>query len=308
MKFEEFKEVMGWVVLGIKTALKAIFNLFKKLFYLIKKGINCIVAFAHRERKPSKKAYAVRTVIGICLLTVGFLTALYPFASSVVKSNTINRTVREFDEQIKAIEQAQVSTTATGDNDTDKTARTNKSATPTYRPLSELYEWMRNYNVDLFENGQEISDEEDFTGFDIDLAEFGLKNDVIGVIEIPKINQELPLIMNAEYDVMFDGASVLGQTSLPIGGVNTNCVIASHRGSVSAELFRNIDKLEIGDEVYIRTPWEKMTYRVVETEIVNKNAVSEIKIQQGRDLVTLLSCHPYQINNRRYLVYCERAD
>lgn len=297
---------MGWVILGLKIAFKFIFTLLKKVFCFIIKPAKYLYNRLKNNSKISRKLVIFRYVIGITLLIVGFLTTMYPFASSYVKSKDMNSKIEQFEQELEVIAQTQESAPAPRSN--SNADENNTAGVVTYRPLSELYDWMYNYNLALFENGQKISDEEDFTGFDIDLSEFGLKNDVIGVIEIPKIEQELPLIMNAEYDVMFDGASILGQTSLPIGGENTNCVIASHRGSVSAELFRHIDKLEIGDKVYIRTPWSRLTYQVCEIEIVPKTAVSEIKIQQGRDLVTLMSCHPYQVNNRRHLVYCERVD
>ena len=97
-------------------------------------------------------------------------------------------------------------------------------------------------------------------------------------------------------------------TSLPIGGENTNCIIAGHRGYNGASYFRYIDKLKVGDAVYITNLWERLTYRVCEIKIIAPHDVTEILIQPGRELLTLLTCHPYASGGRqRYVVYCERV-
>ena len=107
---------------------------------------------------------------------------------------------------------------------------------------------------------------------------------------------------------MADGAANLSQTSLPIGGENTNSVIAGHRGYGGASYFRYIDKLQIGDTVTVTNLWEELTYRVSEIKIIYPNEVEEILIQPGRELLTLLTCHPYASGGKqRYLVICERA-
>ena len=104
------------------------------------------------------------------------------------------------------------------------------------------------------------------------------------------------------------GATVLGSTSAPIGGDSTNCVIAGHRGWRGADYFRHIDKLAVGDEVRITNLWETLTYTVADIQIIQPHEVDKIKIQQGRDLLTLLTCHPYASGGRqRYVVYCERT-
>ena len=97
------------------------------------------------------------------------------------------------------------------------------------------------------------------------------------------------------------------ETSYSIGGENTNCVLAAHRGSSRAAMFRDIEKLEIGDEIYIQNFRETLTYRVAELRVISPTDVQELLIQPGRDLVTLITCHPYRHNYQRYVVYCERV-
>lgn len=97
------------------------------------------------------------------------------------------------------------------------------------------------------------------------------------------------------------------ETSYPIGGENTNCVLAAHRGSSRAAMFRDIELLEPGDRIYIENFREPLTYQVVETRVISPTDVQELLIQAGRDLVTLLTCHPYGHNYQRYVVFCERV-
>ena len=107
--------------------------------------------------------------------------------------------------------------------------------------------------------------------------------------------------------VLAAGAAVLGNTSAPIGGDNTNCVIAGHRGWKGADYFRHIDRLAVGDSVTLTNLWETLTYTVADIQIIQPHEVDKIKIQQGRDLLTLLTCHPYASGGRqRYVVYCEK--
>ena len=111
----------------------------------------------------------------------------------------------------------------------------------------------------------------------------------------------------ASVENMTKGATVLGNTSLPIGGKNTNCVIAGHRGYHGAPYFREIERLNPGDKVYIKNPWEKLAYRVESIKIIYPDECDQIKIQKGKDMVTLVTCHPYKSHGRyRYLVYCVR--
>jgi len=90
--------------------------------------------------------------------------------------------------------------------------------------------------------------------------------------------------------------------------MNTNCVIAGHRGYSGAAYFRYVTELKPGDEVIITNLWETMTYVVTETKIIMPNEVDQILIQEGRDMITLLTCHPYASGGKqRYLVFCDRV-
>ena len=119
----------------------------------------------------------------------------------------------------------------------------------------------------------------------------------------------MPVYLGASDDHLAAGAAVLGNTSVPIGGANTNCVIAGHRGWKGADYFRHIDRLEVGDTVKLTNLWETLTYTVSDIQIIQPHEVEKIKIQQGRDLLTLLTCHPYASGGKqRYVAFCVRTE
>ena len=177
-------------------------------------------------------------------------------------------------------------------------------------PYPELLDMLEAYNRELYENDQAAlsslaATEQPGVLFSVS----GQAGDVFGVLSIPKLEMEMPLYLGATDKHMADGAAQLGQTSIPIGGENTNAVIAGHRGYNGAPYFRYVPELQVGDSVDITNLWGTLHYSVVETKIIQPNDIDAIKIQPGRDLITLLTCHPYASGGRqRFLVICERME
>lgn len=175
--------------------------------------------------------------------------------------------------------------------------------------LADLREALEAYNEELYETGQSgLRDPFSYETSSFDLTEYGFSQNVIGVLWIPRLNEELPVYLGANASNMAKGAALMGQTSMPLGGVNTNAVIAAHRGWSGIPMFRNIQSIQIGDKIQITTPWETLIYRVCELKIISPDDTEEVLIREGRDLVTLLTCHPYTQNYQRYLVIAERSD
>ena len=142
-----------------------------------------------------------------------------------------------------------------------------------------------------------------------DLTAYGIEDGIIGVLEIPAMELTMPVYLGASDAHLAAGAAVLGNTSAPIGGDSTNCVIAGHRGWKGADYFRRIDKLAVGDTVELTNLWETLTYTVSDIQIIQPHEIEKIKIQQGRDLLTLLTCHPYASGGKqRYVVFCVRTE
>ena len=176
------------------------------------------------------------------------------------------------------------------------------------RPLTQLRQDGESYNVRLFEEKQVgLDSPAAYETPSFTLADYGLVGEAFAVLTIPALNLEMPVYLGAGSAHLAAGAAHLSETSLPMGGNNTNCVLAGHRGWNGATYFRDLLKLQIGDEVIITNLWETLTYTVSDIQIILPHEVDKIKIQQGRDLLTLLTCHPYASGGRqRYAVYCEK--
>lgn len=175
--------------------------------------------------------------------------------------------------------------------------------------FQQLFLDMEEYNERLFENRQEAlcsreaTEEPAFC-----MEQYGLPDKVFGVIRIPAMEVEMPIYLGANEENMANGAAVLSQTSIPVGGENTNAVIAGHRGYSGYKYFMDIEALQEGDKVYITNLWEELVYKVTEIQIVYPDDVDAVLIQPGRDMITLMTCHPYASGGKyRYLVYCDRC-
>lgn len=173
----------------------------------------------------------------------------------------------------------------------------------------ELYQAMLAYNEALYKSGQaEISDAWTFKQEEFKLNGYDYKNNAVATITIPQMELKMPIYLGATKENMSKGIVNLGNTSLPIGGKNTNCVLAGHRGYRGAPFFRNIEDLQIGDEIIIDNYWEQLKYNVCEIKVIYPTESEQVLIQDGKDMVTLITCHPYRDNYQRYVVYCRRSD
>ena len=174
----------------------------------------------------------------------------------------------------------------------------------------ELLAALQEYNRQLYAEKQcNLTDLEACEAPAADLIAYGIEDEIIGVLEIPAMELTMPVYLGASDGHLAAGAAVLGNTSAPIGGDSANCVIAGHRGWKGADYFRHIDRLQVSDTVKLTNLWETLTYTVADIRIIQPHEVEKIKIQQGRDLLTLLTCHPYASGGRqRYVVCCERTE
>ena len=240
-------------------------------------------------------------LIMLLIFAAGLGIMLYPSLQGAITDHRIIQEAHEFLEKLETIP------TKPEAEATEPTEPTEPTETePVLYP--ELLNAMQSYNQQIWEEKQAgLCDPWSYEQPSFTLGDYGLEDEVFGVITIPRLQLEMPIYLGATYKHMADGAAHLSQTSLPIGGENTNCVIAGHRGWGGASYFRYITELEAGDEVIITNLWGDLRYTVVETKIIDPNDVEEILIQQDRELLTLLTCHPYASGGKyRYVVYCER--
>ena len=227
----------------------------------------------------------------VALTIIGFLIGLGIFLYPHISSWMINNEVRDAIEEFK----------------------TNSSLAYS-KQKDALYQAMMAYNETLYLSGQsEISDawtfkQEEFKFNDYDYKNNAHRNNAVATITIPKMELEMPIYLGATKENMSRGIVNLGNTSLPIGGKNTNCVLAGHRGYRGAAFFRNIEDLQIGDEIIIDNYWEQLKYNVYEIKVIYPTESEQVLIQEGKDMLTLITCHPYRNNYQRYVVYCRRSN
>lgn len=127
-------------------------------------------------------------------------------------------------------------------------------------------------------------------------------NGIMGYIEIPKIRVSLPIYHGVDEGILQIATGHLAGTSLPVGGKSSHCAISGHRGLPSARLFTDLDKMNKDDVFMIHVLNKTLTYQVDQIRIVLPDDLSDLKIEEGKDLFTLVTCTPYGVNTHRLLV------
>ncbi len=131
---------------------------------------------------------------------------------------------------------------------------------------------------------------------------------MMGYIEIPKINVELPVYHGTRDAVLQVAIGHIAGTSLPVGGPSSHCSVSGHRGLPSARLFTDIDSLDKGDVFTVTILDRVLTYEVDQVRIVLPNELNDLAIAPKKDYLTLITCTPYGINSHRLLVRGHRID
>lgn len=223
-----------------------------------------------------KKALLI--VIAIVVLLIGIGIMLYPLISNLYENAYHSEVIQSYQEDVNALNNEQ---------------------------LQEELKKARRYNDALHDL---ILKEDPFTTeFEIQNVDYenllNINRDgVMSYVEIPEIDVYLPIYHGTTDDVLERGVGHIINTSLPIGGKSTHCVISAHSGSPSATLFTRLDELKEGDEFYLYTLSEKLSYEVDQIKTVLPHETDDFRIVEGQDYVTLVTCTPYGINTHRLLV------
>lgn len=130
---------------------------------------------------------------------------------------------------------------------------------------------------------------------------------IMGYIEVPKIDCSLPVYHGTDEGALQIAIGHLEGSSLPVGGKSSHCVLSGHRGLPSARLFTDLDQMEEGDTFILNILGHKLAYEVDQIKVVLPEEMSDLEIQEGKDLCTLVTCTPYGINTHRLLVRGHRV-
>lgn len=219
------------------------------------------------------------TIILILVFFVGLSVMLYPTISDYVNQRNQSRAVASYAQDVDTMTDADYSAYFDAADAFNAQVAANENAL--FRP-----DQLSGYNETL-----------DITG-----------TGIMGYITISKIGVELPIYHGTSDGVLQIAAGHLEGTSLPVGGASTHAVISAHRGLPSAKLFTNLDQLEMGDTFTITVLDRVLTYEVDKISIVLPTETDELKIAEGKDYVTLMTCTPYGINTHRLLVRGHRVE
>ena len=175
---------------------------------------------------------------------------------------------------------------------------------------SQVTDDLIDYNKKVIKGDSNIIDpfdNEDYVGaYDIKGID---KDEVFAYLIIPKLDMKKPIYLDATFDHLDWGVAQVEGTSLPLGGMSTRSVIAGHRGWWGDLMFYNVDKLDVGDEIFIDGRTGLLEYRVTGTDIISPSDWESILPVAGKDMVTLLTCHPKRPPRpKRLLINAERVE
>ena len=227
-----------------------------------------------------KKKGNFLNILLVLVFLVGLSLLLYPSVSDDWNSFHQTRAIATYSEEVANVENEQ---------------------------YDEIWEAARQYNRSLTERGNAyVLSEEQKEAYEELLDVSGLG--VMGYIEIPEIDVSLPVYHGTEESVLQIAVGHLDWSSLPVGGESTHCVLSGHRGLPSAKLFTNLDKLTEGDIFLLRVLDEVLTYEVDQILIVEPQETGALRIEEGKDYCTLVTCTRYGINTHRLLVRGHRIE
>lgn len=224
------------------------------------------------------------TIIIICFILVILLgagAAAYPLIASINNERTQSLVQTEYEEKLQQLDTSEIDAALAAAREYNKTIST-----------------VQIEDVDKIK--ADLPPYEDL----LNLA----NNGIMGYIEIPAINIDLPIYHGTTGAAMEKGAGHMEGTSLPVGGIGTHAVISAHSGMASAKLFTDLDKLKLGDMFFITVCNQKLAYEVDNIAVVEPTNIDLIRIDTQQDYVTLLTCTPYGVNTHRLLVRGHRVD
>ena len=222
----------------------------------------------------------IRVIFCVIIFMTGLGIASYPFISNMVAQRHASQVVKDYETNVEEMDEEKI---------------------------DAMKEAAKKYNEQL-SNVVSVDDENENNEQGesyVDLLNIG---ESLGYITIPKIDVNLPIYNGTSQDVLSKGVGHMEQSSYPLGGESTHCVLTGHRGLPSAVLFTDLDKLEIGDEFYLHVLDEILAYKVDQIKVVEPNEFGDLEIIDGKDYCTLVTCTPYAINSHRLLVRGERTE
>ena len=219
------------------------------------------------------------TILMILFFFMGLSILFYPTVSNFYNSRVQSKAIVDYEAILN-------------DYDEDKYKEVFLSAESYNYQLHKLEEPLKTYNV--LKNYNDV----------LNINGTGM----IGYISIDRIDVNLPIYHGTSNKVLSKGVGHIEGTSLPIGGIGTHSVLSAHRGLPSSKLFTDLDEVEVGDIFTITVLNKELTYEIDKIVIVDPDEVDNLKIEEDKDYVTLVTCTPYGINTHRLLIRGRRIE
>ncbi len=222
----------------------------------------------------------LRQIISPLIVIIGLAIMAYPSVSEYFLEKNASKAVSQYDETISALDQERIESAFKAANAYNRLLASGEEKDETVTDDRGNPVTMNSYNdlLSLAGNGQ------------------------IGYISIPVLDETIPVYHGTDNSVMQTGIGHLQGSSLPVGGKSTHAVLTGHRGLPLANLFTNLDQVKKGDYFSLRILNRTLYYRVDSINVVLPEDTSKLKIESGKDYVTLVTCTPYGINSHRLLV------
>lgn len=221
----------------------------------------------------------LRYLIGVFIVLAGVALVSYPTVSNWWNEMHTSKAVRDYSAVVTELDTA---------------------------GLEEMKEKAHEYNRDLAKKPDQfaMNDElmQDYYET-LDVTGTG----IMGYVTIPSLDVNLPIYHGVDDTVLQTAVGHMEGSSMPVGGMSTHVLLSGHRGLPSAKLFTHLDKMEIGDIFYLTVLDETLVYQVSEINTVLPTDPELLYIDDGKDLVTLITCTPYGVNTHRLLVRCVRV-
>lgn len=235
-----------------------------------------------RDKSPDKKRerrFSLRNIISTLLLIFALGLLFYPIFVNYMVAQQNKTTIQKYTRNVETLEPAQV--------------KYLKEEAALYNQYIYTKSQYQSWNKAVPEYKKQLITD---------------KDKVIAYLSIPQIKiTNIPVYSGDSEETLAAGVGHIPQTSLPIGGENTHAVLSAHSGHINNTLFSDLEDLKMKDVFYIHVLDQTLKYEIFERKIVNPEDTDAINVIPGKDLVTLVTCWPTGINNKRLLVTGRRV-
>ncbi|WP_408911389.1 class C sortase [Corynebacterium gottingense] len=236
----------------------------------------------HRKQ-PAQKSFFQRIALPVIIILAGLMVLMYPVVATQWNNRVQEQVAKQYEEQIQEAPPEQINQALEAAKEYNRTHTDGPILDPWLARISED-------NLDYQEYEKHLE---------------GVS--AMSQLAIPSIDLRLPVYHGTRDETLQKGLGHLYGSALPTGGEGFHSVITGHTGLTNATLFDDLVDVEIGDAIYLSTFGERMKYQVYDIEVVLPEETDSLRAEEGRDLLTLITCTPYGINTHRLLVHAERV-